>query len=240
MAGIGHVLIVDDDPQIRDLVSEYLTGHGYDVSQASNGDTLRAALDQRVPDVVLLDLNLGGEDGFELARYLREHHTVGIIMVTGAGDVLDRVVGLEIGADDYLPKPFDLRELRARIKSLTRRIQGGAESQRASPASKQQRVKVGKCSLDLNSHQLFNIDGVEIALTSMEYDLLRAFVENPNKVLSRDHLLTLSRNRDWEPFDRSIDIRIGRLRRKIESDPENPHVIKTVRNAGYMFIPGAD
>lgn len=237
MTNNDHILIVDDDPSIRAMVTEYLTQHGYEVTQAADGEALRAAIATRVPDVVLLDVNLGGEDGLSLARYLRERCTVGIIMVTAAGDVVDRVVGLEVGADDYLAKPFDLRELRARIKSLTRRLQSAEGAAPAAASTAGRRVRVGRFALDLASRQLLDGDGSEVVLTSMEFDLLKVFSENPNKVLSRDQLLTLTRNREWEPFDRSIDIRIARLRKKIEADPDNPRIIKTVRSAGYMFVP---
>lgn len=238
MTNTGHILVVDDDPSIRAMVSEYLAQHGYEVSQAADGDAMRAAIAVRVPDVVLLDVNLGGEDGLSLARYLRERCAVGIIMITAAGDVVDRVVGLEVGADDYLAKPFDLRELRARIKSLTRRLQP-PEVAAGAPAGAGRRVRVGNFHLDLASRRLLDEQGSEVVLTSMEFDLLKVFVENPNKVLSRDQLLTSTRNREWEPFDRSIDIRIARLRRKIEPDPDNPVLIKTVRSAGYMFVPAS-
>jgi DNA-binding response OmpR family regulator len=156
--------------------------------------------------------------------------------VTGAGEVVDRVIGLEVGADDYLPKPFDLRELRARLKSVLRRKEARGGKPAAAPAA--QRVKVGRCTLDLATHQLLDDKGTEVPITGMEFDLLRVFIENANRVLSRDQLLTLTRNREWEPFDRSIDIRIARLRRKIEPDPAKPAAIRTVRGAGYMFVPG--
>ncbi len=160
-------------------------------------------------------------------------------MVTGQGDVVDRVVGLEVGADDYLAKPYDPRELRARIRSVLRRVRKGPQAPAAAePAPGGKRVKVGHCELDLATHQLFGADGAEIPLTGMEFDLLRVFLENPNRVLSRDQLLNLTRKRDWEPFDRSIDIRIARLRRKIEADPDRPAAIKTVRGAGYLYVPG--
>jgi two-component system phosphate regulon response regulator OmpR len=236
----GRVLIVDDDPAVRDMLVEYLSSHGYDVAQADGGPAMRAALEHSVPDVVLLDIGLPGEDGLSLARYLRERYELGIVMVTGAGEVVDRIVGLEMGADDYIAKPFDPRELRARLKSVMRRTQGrgaGAPAP-AAAAVPDGRLAVGRCLLDLKSHQLYERDGVEVPLTSMEYELLRVFAEHPNQVLSRDRLLTLTRNREWEPFDRSIDIRIARLRRKIEEDPENPRTIRTVRGAGYMFAPG--
>ena len=240
-SGAGRVLIVDDDRAVRDMLAEYLTTHGYEVAQADGGAAMRTELERSVPDVVLLDIGLPGEDGLSLARYLRERYDLGIIMVTGAGEVVDRIVGLEMGADDYVAKPFDPRELRARLKSLLRRVQ--ARSAPATPTAPagapEARIPVGRRLLDLKSHQLFERDGTEVALTTMEFELLKVFAEHPNQVLSRDRLLTLTRNREWEPFDRSIDIRIARLRRKIEDDPENPRVIRTMRGAGYMFVPPA-
>ncbi len=236
------MLIVDDDQAVRDMLAEYLASHGYEVAQADGGQTMRAELERAVPDVVLLDVGLPGEDGLTLARYLRERYELGIVMVTGAGEVVDRIVGLEMGADDYIAKPFDPRELRARLKSVMRRTQGRAAPAvapaAAGPAAPATggRLPVGRCLLDLKSHQLYERDGAEVPLTSMEYELLRVFAEHPNQVLSRDRLLTLTRNREWEPFDRSIDIRIARLRRKVEEDPENPRTIRTVRGAGYMFV----
>jgi len=232
-----RILIVDDDRDIRESIGEYLSEHGYEVALAENGEAMRRAIAAAVPDVVLLDLNLPGEDGLSLARWLRGAHDVAIIMVTAAGEVVDRVVGLEVGADDYVAKPFDPRELRARLKSVLRRARTpGKGAAPAAPAAR--RVKVGRCSLDLQTHQLFGADGEELPITGMEFDLLRVFVERPNQVLSRDQLLTHTRNREWEPFDRSIDIRIARLRKKIEADPEKPRALKTVRGSGYIFIPG--
>jgi len=237
----ANVLIVDDDAEVRAMIAEYLAGHGYEIAEAGNGDQMRQALAQRVPDVVLLDLNLGGEDGLSLARYLREHHDVGIIMVTAASDVVDRIVGLEVGADDYVSKPFDPRELRARLKSVLRRLGNAADRAAGTGGdSGGARTRVGRFVLDLDGRRLLDADGTEVVLTSMEFDLLRVFTEHPNQVLSRDRLLTLTRNREWEPFDRSIDIRIARLRRKIETHPDTPRLIKTVRNAGYMFLPATD
>jgi two-component system phosphate regulon response regulator OmpR len=234
----GRVLVVDDDPSVRDVLAEYLGGHGYEVVQADRGTAMREAVEASLPDVVLLDLNLPGEDGLSLARFLRERYDVGIIIVTGTTGVADRVAGLEIGADDYVMKPFELRELLARIKSVLRRMQARAPAAAATGSAKPSaKFVIGACTLDMSSHQLFAADGHEIPLTAMEFDLLKVFLERPNQVLTRDQLLTLTRNREWEPFDRSIDIRIARLRRKIESDPDKPQAIRTVRGTGYVFVP---
>jgi two-component system phosphate regulon response regulator OmpR len=238
----ARLLIVDDDVSVRALLREYLEDHGYAIAEASGGAQMRSAIETQLPDVVLLDLRMPGEDGLTLARYLREHYDVGIIMVTASGDVIDRVVGLEVGADDYVAKPFDPRELLARLKSVLRRIQArpAAEPAPAAPAAGQPaRQRFGRCEIDVEARRLFERGGAELAMTAMEYDLLRVFLANPNRVLSRDQLLMHTRNREWEPFDRSIDIRIGRLRRKVEPDPAGePRCIRTVRNAGYMYVPG--
>ena len=229
-----RVLVVDDDAAVREMLAEYLGGHGYDVAVAADGAAMRAEIERAKPALVLLDVGLPGEDGLTLARYLRERHDVGIIMVTGAGDVVDRVAGLEVGADDYVAKPFDPRELRARVKSVLRRLEGKVEKRNAVADF----VTIGACRLNLRSRQLCDAKGRDIPLTAMEFALLKTFLDHPNQVLSRDQLLTLTRNREWEPFDRSIDIRIARLRRKVEEDPDRPRSIKTVRGAGYMFVPG--
>ena len=226
-----RVLVVDDDPAIREMLADYLGDHGYEVTQAANGAALRAEMERVRPAVVLLDIGLPGEDGLTLARFLRERYEVGIIMVTGASDVVDRVAGLEVGADDYIAKPFDPRELRARLKSVLRRLEKKAHPK---PHG---RVGIGSCFLDLKSRTLSDARGRDVPITSMEFDLLKTLVEHPNQVLTRDQLLSMTRNRDWEPYDRSIDIRITRLRRKLEDDPARPRVIKTVRGAGYMYIP---
>jgi two-component system phosphate regulon response regulator OmpR len=238
MATTYHILVVDDDPVVRDLITEYLSTNGFEVVQAGSGEAMRAALAESLPDLVLLDVNMPGEDGLTLARHLRQHYDVGIIMVTGAGDIVDRIVGLEVGADDYVTKPFDPRELRARVRSVLRRLQAHPPESEAVPGkTANKRLNIGQCTLDLDTHQLFAADGSEIPITNMEFDLLQVFVNHPQQVLSRDRLLTLTRNRDWEPFDRSIDIRIARLRKKIEADAERPQVIRTIRGAGYMFVP---
>jgi DNA-binding response OmpR family regulator len=240
-----RLLVVDDDPDIRAMLREYLGTHGFDVGEAGDGAEMRAQLESNCPDVVLLDIRLPGEDGLALARYLRDHFDLGLIMVTASGDVVDRVVGLELGADDYIGKPFDLRELLARLRSLLRRLQArpaateppAAEAPAVQPDPSRCR-SFGRCEVDLESRRLFDADGAEVPITAMEFDLLKAFLANPNRVLTRDQLLLQTRNREWGPFDRSIDTRIGRLRRKIEPDPTGePRCIRTVRNAGYMFVP---
>jgi two-component system phosphate regulon response regulator OmpR len=229
------VLVVDDDADVRRMLVDYLSAHDYEVAAASNGAEMRVAIERQVPDVVLLDVGLPGEDGLALARYLRERHSLGIIMVTAADGIVDRVVGLEMGADDYVAKPFDPRELRARLKSVLRRLKGDA-----APAVERVRPRIGRCTLDLEARRLLDSSGTDVGITAMEFDLLKTFVEHPNKVLTRDRLLTLTRNREWEPFDRSIDIRIARLRRKVEVDPDNPLAIQTIRGAGYMYVPPVD
>ena len=236
-----RVLIVDDDPQVRELLEDYLSEQGFDVTTADSAAAGRAALIGCATGAVLLDVGLPGEDGLSLARHIREHHDIGIIMVSGAGETVDRIVGLEVGADDYLAKPFDLRELKARLKSVLRRYQRPlgdlAASDPEPPEPATRRVVLGQRVLDLDSRQLFDDADEEIPLTRMEFDLLEVLVQRPNRPLSRDQLLNLTQNRDWDPMDRSIDIRIGRLRGKIESDPEKPQLIRTVRGIGYMYVP---
>lgn len=237
MASGGCILIVDDDRSIREMLAVYLGEHGFRTLQAESGVAMRAILEKDPPDVVLLDLRLPGEDGLSLARFLRERYDVGIIMVTGSGEVVDRVVGLEIGADDYVSKPFDPRELLARVKSVLRRIQARPAAPPAEGPAVNRREPVGRCTVDRGAHRLFDAQGNEVPITAMEFELLSLFMDNAGKVLSRDRILTLTKNREWEPFDRSVDIRIARLRRKIETDPENPRTIRTVRGAGYIFVP---
>ena len=229
------VLVVDDDPGIRELLADYLGERGCTVHLAADCVEARELLASQPIGVALLDVGLPGEDGLSFARHLRERHHVGIIMVSGAGETIDRIVGLEVGADDYIAKPFELRELRARLRSVARRYARLAP--RAAGAEPTRRVQVGACLLDLDRQQLFAVDGTDIPVTAMEFSLLRVFSERPNRPLSRDTILELTQNRDWDPFDRSIDIRIARLRRKIEPDPDHPRVIRTVRGVGYMFCP---
>jgi two-component system phosphate regulon response regulator OmpR len=236
---------VEDDPAVRELLDDYLSDQGFEVQTAERADSAREHLENATPAVVLLDIGLPGEDGLSLARYIRERFDIGIIMISGAGDTIDRIVGLEVGADDYIAKPFDPRELKARLKSVLRRYQHSpipppatAVPENAVPTGNEdRRLQVGNCILDLDSHQLFDREGAEIQLTRMEFDLLEVLVQRPRRPLSRDQLLNLTQNRDWDPYDRSIDIRIARLRRKIEADPENPQCIRTMRGLGYMFVP---
>jgi two-component system OmpR family response regulator len=232
----GHILIVDDQREICDLVQEYLSGEGYRVSTAQDGAGMRKVMGQSPVDLVILDLMLPGEDGLTLARVLRqETPNVAIIILTGRGEIVDRIIGLEMGADDYLPKPFHLRELLARVKSVLRRASSrSVENQAASPRSK---AKFAGWNLDLSSRELLSPSGKEVRLTTGEFDLLAAFVNNANQVLTRDRLLDLARNREGGPFDRTIDVQVGRLRRKLEEDPQRPTMIKTVRGTGYIFTP---
>jgi two-component system phosphate regulon response regulator OmpR len=235
MQGQKHIVVVDDEPGIRETIQEYLELHDFQVTAAGGGEELRQVVDRNDVDLVLLDIRMPGEDGLSLARFLRAEKEVGIIMLTAAGEVVDRIVGLEMGADDYLAKPVDLRELLARIKAVLRRSERAqAEAESGQPEGVRL-ARFGRFTLNLDSHKLFDSDGGEVPLTGMEFDLLKAFADNPNRVLSRDQLLNLAHNRDWEPFDRSIDIRIARIRRKIEGDPAKPQVIKTVRGAGYIY-----
>jgi len=227
------ILVVDDDADLRWMVNKYLSKYEFAVTLAEDGIKMREALEKETFDLAILDVNLPGEDGLSLAQYLRGNYKIGIIMLSAAAEVFDRIVGLEMGADDYVTKPFEPRELLARVKSVLRRAQ--SENPVAAEDAKNL-VQFGEYSLDLEAHQLLDKDNQAVSLTSMEFDLLKAFAENPNKVLNRDQLLSLSHNRDWDPFDRSIDIRITRLRRKIEAHPSKPQIIKTVRGAGYIFV----
>ncbi len=233
MAGEWRVLVVDDDAEVRQLLQDYLGAHGYRVQGCADSAALRQALQLELPDLVLLDVGLPGEDGLSLARFLREHHDLAVIMISGAGTPLDRIIGLEVGADDYLAKPFDPRELLARVKTVMRRYR---REEREESAREQDGIRLGRFVLDLQRRQLLDEHAAEVELTAMEFDLLQAFAQRPDRPLSRDQLLNLTQNRDWNPFDRSIDIRIARLRRKLEDDPEKPQIIRTVRGVGYMLV----
>lgn len=228
-----HLLVVEDDQDIVDIIKRYFTAQGFDVAVATDGSSMRAVIDSRDIDVVLLDLGLPGEDGFSLTRYLRERWKGALIIVTGRGDSIDRVVGLELGADDYVTKPFDLRELLARVRSVLRRA---SESAGSTASSTQSVVRFNGFRLNTGSRELFDRAGKPVALTSGEFDLLSAFIANPNRVLSRDDLMNRMHGRDAGPYDRAIDVQIGRLRRKLETDPGQPALFKSVRGAGYIFV----
>ena len=234
MTGNVHIVVVDDEEMVRETVQEYLVRNGYAVSQADGGVALRGLMAERPVDLVILDVNMPGEDGISIARDLRQRGRLGIIMLTANADSVDRVVGLEVGADDYIPKPFDPRELLARVKSVLRRTTGAT-------ASTGPRVRMGRRVLDLEKRVLIDpASGNEETLAASELDLLKVFAENPNRPLNRDWLLEVTAHREMEAFDRAIDLRITRLRRKIEVDPAHPDAIRTVRGVGYMFVPPKD
>jgi two-component system OmpR family response regulator len=228
-----HLLVVDDDREIRDLLARFLARHGFRVSAARDGaEMFRALQDARV-DLIVLDLMLPGEDGLSLTRRLRASSRTPIVMLTAMGEETDRIVGLEMGADDYLPKPFGPRELLARVKAVLRRAGEAGE-----PGAAAGRVLAfDGWELDLARRELRDPGGVLVQLSAGEFDLLVAFAEHPRRVLSRDQLLDLARGRAAAPFDRSVDVQVGRLRRKIEPDPKEPTLIRTVRGGGYLFTP---
>lgn len=228
------ILVVDDDLELRELLAEYLGRNGFAVNLAEDGRQMRARLAGGMPDAIILDLMLPGDDGLSLARELRTRSAVPILMLSARGEEIDRVVGLEVGADDYLAKPFSPRELLARLRALLRRAQTTVpESPQAAPATL---TTFGPFALDLAAHRLLR-DGYEVTLTSAEFELLRLFVERPNRVMSRDELIDQLKGFARDPFDRSIDIRVTRLRRKIEADPAAPRYIRTIRGQGYLFSP---
>lgn len=231
-----HILVVDDDSEIRSLLGDYLQQHNFRVSTARNGDEMWRAFKKAQIDLVVLDIMLPGDDGLTLCRQLREQSDVMIVMLSAVGEETDRVIGLEVGADDYLAKPFSPRELLARIKALTRRTTGKLAEQRQSRhLADLPSIKFNNWELDQNKRRLISSDGVTVPLSAAEYDLLIAFLENPNRVLNRDQLLSITKGREAQPFDRSIDVQVARLRKKIEEDPKNPQILETVRGGGYQF-----
>ena len=273
-----HIAILDDEPDITQLLATYLGSNGFRVSQRHAGAALMELMTVDAPDLVLLDLGLPGEDGFAIARRLREHWNCGLVIVTGRGDAVDKIVGLEIGADDYVIKPFDLRELLARVKAVLRRTHGGAPASGAMPlgaafppptqgpnrggnqgpvhggnhgathgassAAKSSTTQLGHGEsfrfagwlLDRRARRLVAANGAEVALTGGEFDLLSVFVQHPGRVLSRDFLLESTRGRKAAPFDRTVDVQIGRLRKKLEIDPQDPQILKSVRSTGYVLV----
>jgi DNA-binding response OmpR family regulator len=249
MDGAATVVVVDDEADLRDAVVAYLTRQGYSVRGAANAAELRAHLSAAPADLVVLDIAMPGEDGLSVARWLRARgDDVGIVMLTAAAEVVDRVVGLEVGADDYVAKPFDLRELLARLRAVLRRRAAARAAAlpaaNAAPAEPPplagRRVRMGRNHLDLDMRRLFGPDGRDVPLVASEFELLRAFAERPGRTLSRETLLDLAHPHGEDHFDRSIDVRITRIRRKIESVPAQPTVIRTVRGLGYVFDPDAD
>ncbi len=244
-----HIAILDDEADITQLLAAYLGSNGFRVSQHHDGASLMALMAADAPDLVLLDLGLPGEDGFVIARRLRERWNCGLVIVTGRGDPVDKVVGLEIGADDYVTKPFDLRELLARIKAVLRRLHVEPRAATTAPAAAAnstdaaatpnhtERYRFAGWLLDRRARRLLAPSGAEVTLTSGEFDLLSVFVQHPGRVLSRDFLLESTRGREAAPFDRTVDVQIGRLRKKLEDDPQAPQLLKSVRSAGYVLVP---
>lgn len=241
-----HILVVDDDPGIREMVRDYLEEEGFSVSVVGTVSDMRLEIQENTPNLILLDLVLPDEDGLTVARELRSRSGVGIIIITGKDEPIDRVVGLELGADDYVTKPFHLRELLARIRSVLRRSPSGAEGAPAPQdvvAADKPVLTSGAFAdfdgwrLDLSGRRLIQPDSTPLDLGSVEFRLMELFVKRPNEVLDRDTLLHLIYNREWRPFDRSIDVQMARLRKKIERDPKVPEVLKTVRGTGYIFTP---
>lgn len=230
------ILIVDDDPDICELLQDYLQKQDFNVVTRANGSDIVEVLEQEQIDLVVLDVMLPGEDGLNICQRIRQHCAVMIIMLSAMGDDTDKIVGIEMGADDYLAKPFNPRELLARIKGLVRRTRGdvGQQRQQASLV-KVTNIHFSNWTVDRNKRKLISPEAVTIPLTNGEYELLLTLLENSNRVLNRDQLLNITHNRDAGPFDRTIDVQIGRIRKKIEADPKNPKFIETIRGGGYQF-----
>ena len=238
------ILVVDDEPELRALLAEYFVLHGFTVRTAADAAAARSAVAERAPSMAILDINMPGENGLSLARWLREcHPRTGLLRLTTAVEPIDRIVGLEMGADDYLPKPFEMRELLARVRAVLRRADtpttavGAAMRALEMSVVNGRRVAFGACQLDLDERRLIGGDGIDIEISAAEFDLLSLFVRHPNRPLNRDQIMEQAHNRGWDVFDRSIDLRIMRLRRKVERHPDQPELIKTVRNVGYVFLP---
>jgi len=242
MSQSPHIVIVDDEAPAREMVGDYLKMHGFAVTLCDGGRSLRAEIEIKVPDLVVLDLNMPEEDGLSIIRDLKARTNVPVIMLTATASPIDRVVGLEIGADDYIAKPCELRELMARIRSVLRRSARQPAPGATVPvkAEKDHLVRFGTKWLDLQAQALRDDDGNEHPLTASEFGLLKVFAANPKRVLSRERLLELANARDSEAFDRAVDLRIMRIRRKIEPDPTKPAVIRTIRGGGYLFSPAGD
>jgi len=238
MSQSQHIIIVDDEAPAREMVGDYLKMHGFTVTLCDGGKTLRSAIEAGVPDLVVLDLNMPEEDGLSIIRDLKSRSNVPVIMLTATASPIDRVVGLELGADDYVAKPCELRELMARIRSVLRRSGPAKPAETAAAKdAREQLVRFGTKWLDLEAQALRDDEGNEHPLTASEFGLLKVFAANPKRVLSRERLLELANARDSEAFDRAVDLRIMRIRRKIEPDPAKPAVIRTIRGGGYLFSP---
>lgn len=231
-----HIAIVDDDPTLRNRLKKFLEKENFRASAVGDGAAMRALVADDPPDLVLMDLQLPGEDGLSLTRYLRERTEIPVLILTGKGDTIDRVVGLEMGADDYLAKPFSLRELLARIKVILRRVTPHAtEPVQIEPAQPADRLRFGDWMIDFTAFELRDAEGNPIHLTTAEFKLLQVLVRNPGRTLSRDRLIEAMADRSWNPNDRSVDLHISHLRKKIEQDARKPSLIKTVRGFGYVF-----
>jgi two-component system, OmpR family, response regulator len=240
MSQSPHIVIVDDEAPAREMVGDYLKMHGFAVTLCDGGKSLRGAIEKNVPDLVVLDLNMPEEDGLSIIRDLKSRTNVPVIMLTATASPIDRVVGLELGADDYVAKPCELRELMARIRSVLRRSTPARATEAGGAKAKDPLVRFGTKWLDLQAQALRDDEGNEHPLTASEFGLLKVFAANPKRVLSRERLLELANARDSEAFDRAVDLRIMRIRRKIEIDPTKPSVIRTIRGGGYLFSPAGD
>ena len=234
---VAHILVVDDEEAVRTLLRECLEIEGYRVSEAKDGAELSAQLAREPVDLVTLDLKLGGENGLELARAIRAERNIPIVMITGKGDTIDRVVGLELGADDYIAKPFHVREVVARLRAVLRRYAGpvAAQGPSATQAATGERFAFAGWTLDIPKRELKDDTGAVQELTTAEFNMLEMFVQRPSRVLSRDNIMDLLKGHEWSPFDRSIDALVVRVRRKVEPAPDTPRIIKTVRGVGYVI-----
>ena len=230
------ILVCDDEQDLREMLEEYLRKRGFRVRLAGDAEAMREAIEAELPDCILLDINMPGEDGLSALRRLRGGSTVPVVMLTAAAETFDRILGLEMGADDYLGKPVDLRELEARIKAVLRRARHAAAAPEAE-AGDRDTLPFGPFTVDMDGARLLDVGGEEVPLTAMEFRLVALFARSRGRVLNRDQILEQAHDRSWDPFDRSIDIRISRLRRKIEKNPQKPELIRTVRGIGYIFDP---
>ena len=230
-----HILVVDDEPEVRLLLRRTFEREGYSVLEADSGQQIFDALERAPVNLITLDLGLGGEDGLEIARQVRSRHNLPIVMISGKGDTIDRVVGLELGADDYITKPFQLREVLARVRAVLRRYDGGTAPASSAAEKPADVIRFADWALDTARRELSSAAGTIHDLTTAEYNLLEIFVKRPGRVLSRDNIMDLLKGAEWSPVDRTIDNLVARLRKKIEADPDAPRLVKTVRGIGYVF-----